>query len=373
MYESESAIADALPNNSTLTRTLVHSYTHTLSPVNVRQLTTRDELASYDRWITSHPEGNLWQSLDWRRYQDALGRDTRLYGAWEGQEIAASALVVIDRTKFGLATWDIPRGPLSAQSKSRFAAGLLDIIANDAKKSRGLSLYLSPPMPLNTLRCPLTASARHEQPPATRIIDLQQSEQEILAQMKPKGRYNIRVAKKHGVRVDESNDIEAFVALALETARRDGFTPPPASHYRAMLQALPGAFLLLAFPPEGAGGGGPIAGLLGVIWGRIGIYYYGASDYAYRALMGPYLLQWEAMRLCKARGCHSYDLLGIAPPSRCPPSPAGRGGQGGEDWAGISRFKEQFGGTVMTYPPELQLVLRVAASRLLQWKRRLIG
>jgi lipid II:glycine glycyltransferase (peptidoglycan interpeptide bridge formation enzyme) len=94
-----------------------------------------------------------------------------------------------------------------------------------------------------------------------------------------------------------------------------------------------------------------------------GYYYYGASSYTHRALMAPYALQWAAMRYYKARGCATYDLLGIAPPDAPPDHP----------WQGISAFKEKFGGEVVMYPPEQEIVLRPIANWMLQWKRRILG
>jgi len=83
-------------------------YAHML----IRVLSQETDLATYDAWVKRHPQGSLWQSLEWKRFQEALGREMRVYAAMEGQEIQASALVVIDRTAFGLTTWDVPRGPL---------------------------------------------------------------------------------------------------------------------------------------------------------------------------------------------------------------------------------------------------------------------
>ena len=217
---------------------------------------------------------------------------------------------------------------------------------------------------------------RTEQPPATRLIDLTQSGGEDFGSDEAKGRYNIRVAEKHGVMVKRSNDIDAFARLAAETARRDGFTAPPAARYRKFLESLPGAFLLLAFQPPAnpqTSKPAPVAGLLGVLWNDTGIYYYGASDYAYRSLMAPYLLQWDAMKLCKAAGCHTYDLLGISRPTthdlttHHPPSTTH------DSWSGITRFKEQFGGRVVEYPPEQQILLKPWANKVLQWKRNILG
>ncbi|MBI3332028.1 peptidoglycan bridge formation glycyltransferase FemA/FemB family protein [Candidatus Peregrinibacteria bacterium] len=342
--------------------------------MSVRLLTSPEDLSAYDQWVKAHPQGMLWQSLEWKKYQDALGRETRLYIGLEDSQIVASALVVIDRTAFGLSTWDTPRGPLIGENGKWKVESLMEQIINEAKKDKCISLFLSPLQPLSTLHFPLSTfhfplstSSRHEQPEATRIIDLTKSEEEILAQMKPKGRYNITVAEKHGVRIAHSEDASAFFSLVKGTTDRDKFTGLPLSHYKAFLKELPHSFLLLAYLPSspggGAGGGGPIAGLIGIIWNGTAIYYYGASSYAHRALMGPYLLQWEAMRFCKGQGCHSYDLLGVAPPSADPEHP----------WTGISAFKDKFGGSLVEYPKEQRIVLRRAAGGLLRAKRKLFG
>jgi len=209
-------------------------------------------------------------------------------------------------------------------------------------------------------------------PEATRIIDLTLNEDDLLGQMRPKGRYNIHLAEKHGVHVAPSGDVQAFARLAEETARRDGFRGHSQAFYERFLNYLPGAFLLLAYPPsepavtpssslrsseriEGAG-------LLGVTWGTTGLYYYGASSDRHRELMAPYLLQWEAMKVCKARGCIAYDLFGIAP-----------AGAIDHPWAGVSAFKAKFGGEVVTYPPEQEIVLRPGMKALLELKRKSLG
>ena len=317
--------------------------------MSVRQLTSTDEQKKYDTWIKAHPQGNLWQSLERKAYLDSLEKETRLYIDEEDGSIVASALVKIDRTSFGLSTWDIGRGPLGD------AASLLDAIVRDAQADRCLAVYFSP---LKIIDTPSQTSSRHIHCSATRMIDLTQTEEEILAQMKQKGRYNIRVAEKHGVTVENSDDVDAFYQLISQTGQRDDFTILPQKQYQAFLDHLTDAFLLIARSSDGV----PAAGLMGVRWNGTGIYYYGASSYEHRALMAPYLLQWEAIQHCKQAGCSRYDLLGIAPleaPSDHP-------------WQGISSFKEKFGGEVIDYPDEQQIVLRPVVKWLLSLKRRLL-
>jgi lipid II:glycine glycyltransferase (peptidoglycan interpeptide bridge formation enzyme) len=324
----------------------------------IRLLTTAQDFAGYDAWLKAHPQGTLWQSLERQEYLHALGKETRIYVA-EEQGIVASAMVVIDRTSFGLSVWDIPRGPIWATHGIRgewAVEALLRQVVEDAKKEACISLYLSPVLPLITDVFPFTVSRRRIHAEATRIVDLTQPDEEILAQMKQKGRYNLRLAEKNGVQVMQSDDSEAFYALVKKTGSRDGFTALPKTQYASFLRQVPGSFLLLAYDAQKT----PVAGLIGVVWHGRGIYYYGASQYASRALMAPYMLQWEAMHFCRKHGCAKYDLLGIAP----------EGAGDDHPWAGITRFKEQFGGKVETYPPERELVLRPWRKRLLGWKRK---
>ncbi len=354
------------------------------SLMDIRLLTSAKDLAMYDQWVKSHPQGNLWQSVEWKTYQEKLGREVRVYAAMSGERLAISALVVIDKTVGGLSTWDCPRGPLVQNSEFRIQ-NFFETVVSDAKKNKCLSFYFSPleNVILNS-QFSILNSPRHEQPDATRILDLTLNDDQLLAQMHQKGRYNINVARKNGVTVEQSTDIDAYYALAQKTGKRDAFGIPSKLQLRAFLDHVPGSFLLLAYQatshqplatsnkPE-TGGRWPVAGLIGVTWppsakasegkNSTGIYYYGASDYEHRSLMAPYLLQWEAIQLCKKAGCTRYDLLGIAPPE----SPANH------PWAGISSFKEKFGGTVISYPPEQEITLRPMVKQLLSLKRKIIG
>lgn len=328
--------------------------------MEIRLLTSPAELEQYDAWVRAHPQGTLWQSLVWKRYQDALKRKTHVYAAFRGDVMVASALVTSDSTVMNLTAWDLPRGPLFAEGISAADAKVFfDHIVREAKKDKCFSLTLSPINPLPTSSYTLRDSSRHEQPEATRVLDLTRSEEDILKQMHQKGRYNIKVAEKNAVRVEASSDARAFGELLHRTAARDGFAAAPVSRYEAFLAHVEGAFLLLAY----GAGEEPIAGLMGVIWNGTGIYYYGASEYEHRALMAPYLLQWEAIRHCRDAGCVRYDLLGVAPPDAPDDHP----------WQGISRFKEKFGGEMVVYPAEQQIIVRPAAHAGLQMKRKLLG
>ena len=319
---------------------------------------------SPEEYLQNASETPLWQSLAWKEYQLSLRRETRIYGLKTPDgNISASALVIIDHTAFGLSVWDIPRGPIGTSEKA--VEELIEGIVEEARREKCMTVYFSP---INNVlaywHTGVLGSDRYEQPEETLIIDLTLSDDEILSQMKQKGRYNIRVAQKNNVTVEESKDIDAFYEILQKTSTRDGFKIKPKSHYGKFLQNIPGSFLLLAYMKRQAASGRrqAAAGLLGLKHNTTGYYYYGASDHEHRALMAPYLLQWEAIQLCKKKGCREYDFLGISS-KRLAASDK-------HPWEGVTRFKMQFGGEVRKYEPEKMIVLKPVVKKLIDWKRK---
>lgn len=334
--------------------------------MTINLLTTDAELEQYDAWVRAHPDGTLWQSLAWKKYQEALGREVRIYAMNNEKlimknkgEFVGTALVVIDRTAFGLSVWEVPRGPLfneQLKMNNEKNCEFLEAILQEAKKERCMYVLQSPLFIIHSSF--FIPSKRHVHPEASLLIDLTQSEEEILKHMHQKGRYNIAVAKRHGVEIIQgtSSDIDSFYRLLTSTGSRDNFIILQKSRYKRFLESLDGSHLLLAMHQ-----GKAIAGLLNVLWNGTAYYYYGASSYEDRKCMAPYLLQFEAMRKAKAEGCQTYDLLGIMPvdaPSNDP-------------WKGITDFKQKFGGTLVTYPKEQICVLRPMLKKLLELKRKI--
>src|SRR3989344_3594035 len=73
-------------------------------PVDIRLLTSLEDLERYDRWVRAHPDGSLWQSVEWKAFQEALGREVWPYAAEKNGRIVATALVIIDKGRTG-STW----------------------------------------------------------------------------------------------------------------------------------------------------------------------------------------------------------------------------------------------------------------------------
>ncbi|HUW42094.1 MAG TPA: peptidoglycan bridge formation glycyltransferase FemA/FemB family protein [Rectinemataceae bacterium] len=192
-------------------------------------------------------------------------------------------------------------------------------------------------MNFGTLQWRLRKSATDIQPPDTIILDIDDSDQAILASMKPKTRYNIGLARRKGVRVLEAPNgmLDDWYSLYEETARRQGLTLHPKDYFETLLRLgetaegeAPEFHLLLAEAESRL-----VSGIIVALWGDRATYLYGASTREKKEYMPSYALQWHAIRLARRKGCREYDLFGL-PPSK---DPAHR-------MYGLYRFKTGFGG-----------------------------
>jgi len=171
------------------------------------------------------------------------------------------------------------------------------------------------------------------QPAHTAVVDLGGGPDAVLARMRPKGRYNVRLAERRGVRVETVADIPLAAArlarLCAVTERRQGIVLPSSGHLRLVLTALPGSRVLLASVE-----GECVAGALVVPFAGEAVYLYGGSAAVHRERQPSALLQFAAMRAALDAGCTRYDLWGI-PPDADP----------GHPWHGLRQFKLSLGGT----------------------------
>ena len=184
------------------------------------------------------------------------------------------------------------------------------------------------------------------QPPDTTQVDLTRTEEEILAAMKSKWRYNINLAARKGVVVQktalDSSSIEKaiddFYALYKETSARDGIAMHAKSYYKDLLELsaqeaqkgseVPQVNLYLASHE-----GDKLGAIMTLFSKTESVYLYGCSSNKKRNLMPNFLLQWTAMKDAKAYGSRYYDMYGM-PPTDDPSHPM----------HGLYLFKSGFGG-----------------------------
>jgi peptidoglycan pentaglycine glycine transferase (the first glycine) len=170
------------------------------------------------------------------------------------------------------------------------------------------------------------------------FIDLRQDEETLLAAMKQKTRYNIRLSERKGVTVRQAQltDLPMLYRIYAATGVRDGFVVRHEAYYTELweqfMQAGMANGLIAEFEDK------PIAAVMVFHFAGIARYMFGMSLEANRELMPNYLLQWEAIKLAKSLGCHTYDFWG-APDNFDDQDPL---------W-GVYRFKEGFNGTTVRH------------------------
>lgn len=295
-------------------------------------------LTEWNQYLQKYPEAHLLQTGEWGELKSAFGwKPVRIVSGEAGVQILFRELPL------GFTIGYLPKPAFSFQLLA-VSQELWREIDSVCKRNRAIFLKLEPDLwadlTPDTWHLALRTSPHNIQPPRTIIVDIKGSEDEILARMKQKTRYNIRLAEKKGVTVRAWDDIESFHGMMLATGGRDGFGVHSLEYYRRAYELLHpkqmGELLLAEFE------GRPLAALFVAGNGKRAYYLYGASTDEERNRMPTYLLQWEALRWAKARGCQHYDLWGV--PDEEEAALEANFEQRHDGLWGVYRFKRGFGG-----------------------------
>jgi lipid II:glycine glycyltransferase (peptidoglycan interpeptide bridge formation enzyme) len=360
------------------------------------------ESTTWNSLISSLPNPHFLQTYEWGQVKAKYGW-TPLYAVWTSDgkfsvfketdhwslnaaSCLAAALILkrqILRNGFAarLSILYSPKGPLLDWSNASLRNRVLNDLQSLARKQGALFLKMDPDVVLGsgvpaseddvidnggqTVMSELkqrgwSYSSDQIQFRNTVLIDINQSEEELLARMKPKTRYNVRLAEKKGVtlRVGNQQDFGMLYKMYAETSVRDGFVIRDENYYKTVWQT----FLANAQSPisnlespltnyrEASLWGQlpftepliaevnhqPVAAIFVFYFAGRAYYVYGMSRDIHREKMPAYLLQWEAIKRAKAKGCLTYDLWG-APETF---------DENDSMW-GVYRFKEGLGGSVV--------------------------
>lgn len=311
--------------------------------------------AEWDAFVAAHPRGSLLQTTNWARLKSRFGWSTQRVWMRRDGRLVGGAQILFRSVALGIIKLGyVPHGPLVDWDDAEQVDVLFNHI-DQAAYGRGAGMVKIEPRIWQQEMGPEEWEALYRQhgcvpspdtiqPPRTVVIDLRPTEDEILARMKQKTRYNIRLAEKKGVTVREGTaaDLPAFNRLMLITGQRDNFGIHDSNYYRAAydLFAPQNAALWLA-EYEGQ----PLAGVMVFTSGDSAAYLYGASSDQERQRMPAYAAQWAAMRWAKARGCVTYDMWGVPDAEEDELEASFTDRQDGL-WP-VYRFKRGFGGEVV--------------------------
>lgn len=279
-------------------------------------------------------ENNLFQGEAWLKFREDYGNQVIPFENFSG--------ILLDtplRQKF---IW-VQKGP----------AVLTDENLKEIKKKGtevGASFVRVEPGEISTEKklTPVTKKSLlsgQASPKATSVLNITRSEEEILSVMKPKTRYNIRLAEKKGVTVKIINDPDMLYNLLVSTSEKGtGFFPHEKEYYQKMMSGLGTMDLVTIFVAEHEGE--PLSAILVTFYGKVATYLHGGQSDNKKNLMAPYLCQWAAIMEAKSRNCEIYDFWGVA-----------ESDDPNDSWSGITRFKEGFGGKKVVFPGTYDIII----------------
>ena len=331
----------------------------------------RKFLESPMRWndaIAYLPNPHFLQTTEWAKVKANYGWQPMPFVWYEGDDIVAAAMILkralpIRGFSARLSVLYTPKGPLMDWENEALRERVLGDLQSFAKKQGAIFLKLDPDVVLGT-GIPesedeqLNSVGENLQSSLSRrgwrysddqiqfrnsvLVDLTEAEDDILMRMKSKTRYNIRLAGRKGVvvRVGTPDDWEMLYKIYAETSVRDGFAIRDENYYKtvwSIFSSQTSDFRLpLTEPLIAEVDGEPVAAIFVFYFADRAYYVYGMSTTNHRNKMPTYLLQWEAMKRAKERGCTTYDLWGA--PETFDES---------DSMWGVFRFKQGLGGEVV--------------------------
>jgi len=305
-------------------------------------------------------DGGFMQSKHSADFKNSGGTDALEFGNDEFR-----ALAVENKLPIVGSYWYIPRGPVfeitnnksqdpnKSQIPNSKVQTCLDEIIETAKNKK-IGWVRVEPQDKKTLDSIKEATSKYDSTIKIKkskknheaaqmlMIDLSKSEDELLAGMKSKTRYNIRLSIKKGIKIFETkkgSDVEKFCDLVEETSKRDGITPHPRNHYKKMLKEINSDIikLYLASYQDDV-----IAGAIIVSYGGVATYLHGASASSHRNVMAPFGLHWHIMKKAKNQGMKKYNLGGTKLVKNKKADAKDEHVPETGNWQGITRFKLGF-------------------------------
>lgn len=311
--------------------------------------------------VASHP----LQSWEWGEFRQATGQELERLGMFDdaGQIHETLSVTFHKIPLFGGTAGYVPKGPTPTPE-------MLNALKELGRRHGSVFIKLEPDVqacintvePFKDLEEVLkTHGAKPGRPLFTRytfVKDLTADVETLLADMKSKTRYNIRVAERKGVKIIEDTTqegLEIYLKLLAETTSRQGFYAHGPEYFRTMWKVIGNSGMIRILKAEYEGK--VLSAWILFIFNGVGYYPYGASSREHRDVMANNLMMWEALQLAKREGCTKFDMWGSLGPDADPK----------HKWYGFHKFKEGYGVDLVQSVPTHDLVINSPMYPMIQF------
>ncbi len=309
---------------------------------------TIENKEEWENFLLSCEEKTFCHSWNWGEFNFLLGNKIWRFGVFESNNLLAVFQVIGINAKRGRFLF-VPHGPVFLKDHEKIKAILelvLKTLKELGKRENVLFLRIAPLLlrneennqffdELGFINAPI-----HMHPEITWELDLSLSEEELLKNMRKTTRYLIRQAEKNEkieiVKSTDKEDLEGFEKIYQETAKRHSFVPFSKEYLEKELETFAKDNQALIF--SGKYKGEVISSAIIIFHSQRAFYHQGASLPSKAPV--SYLVQWEAIKEAKARGCQKYNFWGIVPQAEQSTN---------HPWKGLTLFKKGFGGAEKDY------------------------
>lgn len=306
----------------------------------------------WENFLLKCSEKTFLNSWNWGDFQKAMGNKIWRLGVYDNEQLIGLAPIIKIIAKRGIFLF-APHSPAIASAKAgapeikkKILATLLEELKELAKQEKISFIRVAPIwertqenrgifQKLDFQKAPI-----HMHPELTWQLDIRPSEEQLLMKMRKTTRYLIRQGLKNEeieiIKSKNFNDVEIFNKLYQKTVKRHHFAPFSLHYLQNEFKTFSADNQILIF--LGKYREEIICSAMIIFWQNIGFYHQGASVSS--KIPVSYLMQWEAIREAKERGCKIYNFWGIAE-------------QGLKNkrhpWWGLTLFKKGFGGQRKEY------------------------
>jgi len=309
--------------------------------MEIREINNKE---SWEGFLLRCNEKTFLDSWNWGEFQKRKGERIWRFGIYNNEQLISVALVIKVKARRGTFLF-VPHGPVIESRIEVQKLGVLETLTNKlkeiAKQEKAHFIRITPIWEKSKQNSDFFEDLAfipapiHIHPEVTWEIDIRQSEEELLMGMRKTTRYLIRQAQKNAdieiVKTQNIEDLKKFNEIYCSTATRHKFVPFSLKYIQNQFSSFSPDNQILMF--LGKYKNEVVSSAIIVFWQNIGFYHHGASLSKYNKIPVSYLLQWEAIKEAKQRGCEKYNFWGIAPDDNK-----------NHPWTGLSLFKKGFGG-----------------------------
>ena len=313
-------------------------------------VTNREE---WDAFIKSHQEANFLQSWDFYEFHLKRGKKVVRRAVFKNDKIIAAYAGVVETARRGTYL-AIAGGPILDWQDKELVKMVFDDIKSEGKNLNCVFVRVRPQLELSKESLNLMKKLGLKKAPMylsveyAGILDLNKTDEEILAGASQGFRRKLRKAEKNDIEITadaSDSSIREFCKLEKKHAERQKYVAFSSSFLTKQFEAFREHDEILIYTAKKDGE--ILAQNFMVFYGPEASYHYGvSSDLGTKYSAAP-LLHMAAIKEARERGCIRYNLWGIVGTDET-----------SHRFYGVSEFKRSFGCEELKYTPAHDLILK---------------